>query len=52
MEQFLTTKEAAAILKITRQTLQKWKKKRKIKAIKIGGIVRYKISDIEKLQSK
>ncbi len=48
MEQFLTTNEAASLLKISRQTLTKWKKMRKIKAKKIGGIIRYKLSDIEK----
>ena len=48
MEQYLTTKEACDILKISRQTLTKWKKKRKIKATKIGGIERYKVSENEK----
>jgi len=48
MEQYLTTKEASALLKISRQTLTKWKKRGKIKAKKIFGTVRYKLSDIEK----
>lgn len=48
MEQLLTTKEACEYLKVSRQTLAKWKKKRKIKAVKFGGNIRYKLSDIEK----
>lgn len=48
MEQYLTTKEAALLLKVSRGTLNNWRKQKKIKAKKIGGAVRYKLSDIEK----
>lgn len=50
MEQFLTTTETAKHLKITRQTLAKWVKQKKIKSIKIGGVVRFKVSEIEKIK--
>lgn len=52
MEQYLTTKEVCDILKVSRQTLQTWKKKRKIKSSKILGTVRYKLSDIEAMVTK
>lgn len=46
-ETYLTTKEAGQILKVSRATLNRWRKEKKIKAKKIGSIVRYKLSDIE-----
>ncbi len=49
MEQYLTTKEVAALLKVTRGTLNNWRKAKKIKAKKFQGTVRYKLSDIEKI---
>jgi len=52
MEQYLTTKEACGILKVSRQTLNTWKKKRKIKSSKICGTIRYKLSDIEAMVTK
>ncbi len=44
-----TTKEVQEILKVSRATLHRWRKDKKIKAKKIQGIVRYKLSDIEKI---
>lgn len=49
MEQYLTTKEVEKILKVTRGTLNNWRKRKKIKAKKFQGVVRYKLSDIEKV---
>ncbi len=49
MEQYLTTKEVGALLKISRGTLNNWRKAKKIKAKKFQGTVRYKLSDIEKM---
>lgn len=48
-ETYLTTKEAMEILKVSRVTLHRWRKERKIKGAKIGSLVRYKLSEIEKL---
>ena len=47
-ETYLTTKEVSTILKVSRATLNRWRKSKKIKAKKIHGTVRYKLSDIEK----
>lgn len=48
MEQYLTTKEVMDKLKVSRGTLNNWRKAKKIKAKKFQGVVRYKLSDIEK----
>jgi len=45
---FYTTKEVQAILKVSRATLHRWRKQKLIKAKKFNGIVRYRLSDIEK----
>lgn len=47
-ETYLTTKEAGALLKVSRATLNRWRKDKKIKAKKFCGVVRYKLSDIQK----
>lgn len=47
-ETYLTTKEAGALLKVSRATLNRWRKSKTIKAKKLNGVVRYKLSDIEK----
>lgn len=49
MEQYLTTKEAGLLLKVSRGTLNNWRRAKKIKAKKFQGVVRYKLSDIEKI---
>lgn len=49
MQQYLTIKEVAEMLKINRVTLYKWKKTKKLIPVKFEGIVRYKLSDIEKI---
>lgn len=46
--QFYTTKEVQEMLKVSRATLHRWRKDKKIKAKKFCGVVRYKLSDIEK----
>jgi excisionase family DNA binding protein len=48
MEQYLTTNEVSALLKVSRGTLNNWRKRKKIKAKKFQGVVRYKLSDIQK----
>ncbi len=48
MDTYLTTKEVTALLKVSRGTLNNWRKKKKIKAKKFQGVVRYKLVDIEK----
>jgi len=45
---FYTTKEVQALLKVSRATLHRWRKEKKIKAKKFCGVVRYRLSDIEK----
>lgn len=47
-ETYLTTKEVGLMLKVSRATLNRWRKAKKIKAKKFQGVVRYKLSDIEK----
>jgi predicted DNA-binding transcriptional regulator AlpA len=48
VKELLTEKEAAAFFSIERNTLNKWRSIGKgPKYYKIGGAVRYKISDLE-----
>jgi excisionase family DNA binding protein len=47
-ETLLTTEQVCAYFQISRATLHRWRKKRKVKAVKIDGTVRFKFSDIEK----
>lgn len=47
-ETYLTTKEVGELLKVSRATLNRWRKSRKIKAKKFQGVVRYKLSDVQK----
>ena len=49
MESVLTEKEVAKIFKLNVTTLQKWRHKKKgPKYFKDGGLIRYRIQDIEK----
>jgi len=47
IETYLTTKEVGDLLKVSRATLNRWRKAKKIKAKKFQGVVRYKLSDVE-----
>lgn len=49
MEEYLTTKEVTDLLKVSRGTINNWRKRKKVKAKKFQGIVRYKLSDIQKI---
>jgi len=46
--QYYSTKEVMAMLNVSRATLDRWRKSKKIKAKKIGGTVRYSQLDIQK----
>lgn len=48
-EHFLTDKEVAERLKISRRTLQEYRNEGRISYIQLGGKIIYKESDIEKL---
>jgi excisionase family DNA binding protein len=48
-ETYLTTKEVGLMLKVSRATLNRWRKSRKIKAKKFQGVVRYRLSDINNM---
>ena len=45
----LTIAEAAAVFAVTRRTIHNWKKGGLLAASKIGGVVRIRRSEIEKL---
>jgi helix-turn-helix protein len=47
--EFYTTKEVQKMLKVSRATLHRWRKAKKIKAKRFQGVVRYKLSDIKKV---
>lgn len=48
-DELLTTAEVADLLRVTRQTLTRWRKDGKLPAVKIGRLVRFKRSDVEAL---
>jgi len=48
-EKYLTGKEVQSILKVSRTTLYRMLKGKKIKLVKFGNTKRYLLSDIEKL---
>lgn len=50
-ERLITIEEAAEIFGVTRVTLWQWGKKGIVNPVKIGHIVRYKISDIKNVLS-
>jgi excisionase family DNA binding protein len=47
--EYLTRKEVSEKLRVSYPTLKRWRDKNLISCYKIGFIVRYKLSDIEKL---
>lgn len=51
-ERFLTDKEVAARLKVSRRTLQEWRTNGQIAYISLGGKVLYKESEIQKMLEK
>lgn len=48
-ERYLTQKEVAIRLKVSENTLWRWKKTKYLVPSKVGNAVYYKLSDIEKL---
>lgn len=47
--ELLTRKEVAKILRISYPTLHRWEDQKILKSIKIGGVRRYKLIDIQNL---
>ena len=45
----MTANEVAAVLKISRRTLERWDKDGKLPAIRVGGAVRYRPADVRAL---
>lgn len=46
--QYFTTKEVQVMLKVSRGTLNRWRKEGKISVTKVNKTVRYKLVDIKK----
>ena len=51
-ERFMTDKQLAEVLKISRRTLQDWRTNGQIAYITLGGKVLYKESEIQKMLEK
>jgi excisionase family DNA binding protein len=51
METYLTKREAADMLKTTERTIDRWRRDRKLNAVFVGPMTRFKLSDIEKMVS-
>ena len=45
----LTTEQAAELLAVSRITLYNWRKKRVLEPIRVGNLLRYRLSDIENM---
>lgn len=48
-ERYLTRKQVSEMLSVDISSLYRWNKSGYLRAVKIGGKVRYKLSDIQKL---
>lgn len=48
-DEWMTLKEAASRLRVHYITLWKWRKSGKIRAYKVGGVIRVKKSDVDEL---
>lgn len=46
-DEYLTTDQAARMLKVSRVTLWSWRKKGILEPVSLSGMLRYKLSDIE-----
>ena len=46
---YLNSKEAKEYLKVSISTLARWKKEKYLKCEKLGGIIRYKKSELDRL---
>ena len=51
-DKFLTSKQLAEKLQVTEQTLKNWRDQQKIEAYKVGRVVRFKQSDVDRIFSK
>ncbi len=51
-EQYLTTKKVCELLQITHSTAWRWNKENYLNVVRIGGKVRYKLSDVERILGK
>lgn len=49
LNELLTRKEVAKILRVSYPTIHRWEESKILKSIKIGGVKRYKLSDIQNL---
>lgn len=48
-ESYLSQDEASKLLKVDRSTLWRWDKDNYLKKVRVGGKVRYRLSDIQKI---
>lgn len=48
VDKFLTTAEACALLRVSDRSLRRWRQAGLLQAIKIGGVVRYSLSNLER----
>jgi len=47
MEKLLDKKEVASYFKVSTKTIENWVEKKGLNETKVGGAVRFKISDVE-----
>lgn len=48
-ETYVSTEKAMEILNVCKTTMWRWKKRNYLKPIRVGGIERYRMSDIKKI---
>ena len=49
VEEYFTTEEACRYLKVSKSTLLRWKNVEYLKADKVGGILRFRKSELDKV---
>jgi len=51
-ERLLTIQEASEILRVSVPTLRSWRFKKRISFVKVGNLLRFRLSDLQRIMEK